>query len=234
MKETILKVNNLTRLYDKNGYGVKNLSFEVKSGSFHAFIGENGAGKTTTIKSIIGATFNFNGEILIKNINNKISESKSNIGYVPEKAQFPKEITVYEYLKSLALLNNLSKTEADNKISELLKKFHIEDLRNKKPSFFSSGQKKKVLLIQALIHNPELIILDEPAANLDPTARFELFNLLSSLNKEGKTILISSHILAEIDQFVDSLTLIHKGKLIYNGIKYKPLEDIYYEKIIQK
>lgn len=234
MKETILKVNNLTRLYDKNGYGVKDLSFEVQSGSFHAFIGENGAGKTTTIKSIIGATFNFSGEILIKNINNKISESKSNIGYVPEKAQFPKEITVYEYLKSLALLNNLSKTEADNKISELLKKFDIEDLRNKKPSFFSSGQKKKVLLIQALIHNPELIILDEPAANLDPTARFELFNLLSSLNKEGKTILISSHILAEIDQFVDSLTLIHKGKLIYNGIKYKPLEDIYYEKIIQK
>lgn len=234
MNETVLEIQNFTRIYSKNGVGVKNLNFTVKSGSFHAFLGENGAGKTTTIKSIVGATYNFVGDILIKGINNKTSTSKSIIGYVPEKAQFPSELTTYEYLKSLALLNNLPKHQVEEKLSYLLNKFNIEELSNKKPSYFSSGQKKKVLLIQALIHDPELIILDEPAANLDPTARYELFKLLNSLKQEGKTIFISSHILAEIDPFVDSLTLLHKGELVYSGDKYKNLEEIYYEKIIKK
>ncbi|TPI02391.1 ABC transporter ATP-binding protein [Mycoplasma struthionis] len=233
MNENILEVKNLTKIYSSSKRGVSDLSFSVKKGDFHAFIGENGAGKTTTIKTIIGAYTNFKGEIFINNISTLKPEAKAILGYVPESTLFPKELSTFEYLYSLALLTNISKKEAKEKINSLLKKFNIEDLANQKPFNFSSGQKKKVLLIQALIHDPKLIILDEPAANLDPTARYELFSILNELKANGTTIIISSHILSEIDRYTDSLTLIHQGKLIYSGPKLKHLEDIFYEKIIK-
>ncbi|AWX69164.1 ABC transporter ATP-binding protein [[Mycoplasma] anseris] len=233
MEEVILKVSNLTKIYDKKNRGVFDISFEVKKNEFHAFIGENGAGKTTTIKSIIGAYTNFKGEILIENISNLEAKSKFKIGYVPENAVFPKELSAYEYLKSLALLSGVKKHLIKTKIEAMLEKFNILDLKNQKPYAFSSGQKKKILLIQALIHEPELIILDEPAANLDPTARYELFETLKELINEGKTIFISSHILSEIDQYTNALTIIHQGKILYTGKKTKSLNDIFYEKVIK-
>nr|WP_318032696.1 AAA family ATPase [Mycoplasmopsis bovis] len=125
------------------------------------------------------------------------------------------------------------KKQADTKIKQFLKLFNIEDLINDKPYNFSSGQKKKVLLIQALLHDPKLLILDEPAANLDPTARYELFSLLKNLNEnEGITILISSHVLSEIDKYVNSVTLIHNGHIVYSGSKKGHLETLFYEKVI--
>ncbi|SJZ41123.1 ABC transporter ATP-binding protein [Mycoplasmopsis verecunda] len=232
----ILQVNNLSKHYvdKKETRGIFNLNFEVKKGSFHAFIGENGAGKTTTIKSIIGSYHNYDGEIVINEINAKNPESKAKLGYVPENAIFPKELTTWNYLYSLALLSGINKSQAKEKINNLLDKFEIQNLANSKPYTFSSGQKKKVLLIQALLNNPDLIILDEPAANLDPTARYQLFTLLKELHNEGKSIFISSHVLSEIDKYVDSYTLIHKGKIVDSGIKNKPLEEIFYEKVINQ
>ncbi|WP_036452773.1 ABC transporter ATP-binding protein [Mycoplasma buteonis] len=233
--KNILEIKNLNKVYElKNEAktGVFELNFVVEKGSFHAFIGENGAGKTTTIKSIVGAYHNYDGEILINGINNRKAESKQFLGYVPENAIFPKDITTYNYLFALGLLNKLSKNEIKAKIENLMQIFGIEDLRNKKPYNFSSGQKKKVLLIQSLMLNPEILILDEPAANLDPTARFNLFKYLKELNSNGTTIFISSHVLSEIDKYVDSLTLIHQGQILYNGKKTESLEKIYYEKIL--
>ncbi|AWX42855.1 ABC transporter ATP-binding protein [Metamycoplasma cloacale] len=235
MNNPILEIKNLTKIYDKKqNVGIKNISFNVNRGKFHAFIGENGAGKTTTIKSIIGAYTNLDGEILINGISHKKAESKKIVGYVPENPIFPKEITTYEYLLALSLLTNIPRNEINQKIEEFLKKFNILNLKNKKPSSFSSGQKKKILLIQALIHNPELIILDEPAANLDPSARFELFSILKQLIDNGKTIFISSHILSEIDEFTTEVTLIDNGSIVYSGPKYKHLGEMFYEKIIKK
>ncbi|ENY69300.1 ABC transporter, ATP-binding protein [Metamycoplasma auris 15026] len=230
----ILEVNNLKKLFGKTNRGVNQISFSVQDGDFHAFIGENGAGKTTTIKSIIGAYTNFEGNILINNIDIKNAQAKAIIGYIPEVADFPKELSVYEYLYNLAYLSNIKKEEIKEKIHKYLKLFNIENLIHDKPYNFSSGQKKKILLIQALIHNPRLLILDEPAANLDPTARYELFSLLKKLNLEQKiTIFISSHVLAEIDKYVNSVTLIHNGNILYNGKKNQSLEDLFYEKIIK-
>ncbi|WP_027121190.1 ABC transporter ATP-binding protein [Mycoplasma leonicaptivi] len=234
--ENILEVKNLTKIYTTKKQvktGVFDLNFEVKKGSFHAFIGENGAGKTTTIKTIIGSYINYSGDVLINGINIKDPSSRKALGYVPENAIFPKEIKVYEYLKYLGLLNQLKEKEIEEKIEYYLHKFDIYDLKYKKPHNFSSGQKKKILLIQALLNEPDIIVLDEPASNLDPTARYELFNLLQELHKKGKTIFISSHILSEIDKFVDSLTLINKGKIVYSGEKFEHLEKIFYEKVIK-
>ncbi|CBW54599.1 ABC transporter ATP-binding protein [Mycoplasma mycoides] len=231
----ILKINHLTKIFTDTNRGVNDINMSVKSGSFHAFIGENGAGKTTTIKTIIGAFSKYEGEVLINNINIKKAQAKSYIGYVPEVAIFPKELTTIQYLTYLGFLSKLDKKEVEHKIKEFLEMFNISNLINEKPYNFSSGQKKKILLIQALLHNPKLLILDEPAANLDPTARYELFSFLKKINeKENISILISSHNLSEIDKYVDSLTLIHKGKILYSGVKTKNLEDIFYEKVIAK
>ncbi|MBN4083671.1 ABC transporter ATP-binding protein [Mycoplasma sp. CSL10137] len=237
MNDNILEVKNLTKIYksaNKEKTGVFSLNFVVKKGSFHAFIGENGSGKTTTIKSIISSYVNYTGEILIDNSNVKNNPTiKSKIGYVPESAIFPKELNTNEYLLYLGCLGSLSKKVVQQKIDYLLEKFEIKSLQYKKPYDFSSGQKKKVLLIQMLLNNPELIILDEPAANLDPTARYQLFNLLKELHSKGTTIFISSHILSEIDKYVDSFTLIHKGKILFNGPKTTNLEKVFYEKVIK-
>lgn len=231
--DNILEVKNLTKIYKGSTQGVRNLSFNIKKGEIHAFLGENGSGKTTTIKSIINAYAYYEGEILIGGFDNKTPESKDKLGYVPENALFPSELTTYDYLYSLALLSKVPPKVAKEKILNYLDKFGILFLKDKRPVNFSSGQKKKVLLIQALIHDPELIILDEPTANLDPSARFEVFDILHDLNKQGKTIFVCSHILKEMEDYVNSLTLIHKGNLIYTGPKTKDLESIYYELIIK-
>lgn len=231
--DKVLEVINLTKIFSKTNRGIQDINISVNSGDFHAFIGENGAGKTTTIKSIIGAYPNYSGQILIYGKDIKDASAKSIIGYVPENAIFPKELSVYQYLYNFSILSNIPKKQADTKIKQFLKLFNIEDLINDKPYNFSSGQKKKVLLIQALLHDPKLLILDEPAANLDPTARYELFSLLKNLNEnEGITILISSHVLSEIDKYVNSVTLIHNGHIVYSGSKKSHLETLFYEKVI--
>ncbi|WP_075271163.1 ABC transporter ATP-binding protein [Mycoplasmopsis bovis] len=231
--DKVLEVINLTKIFSKTNRGIQDINILVNSGDFHAFIGENGAGKTTTIKSIIGAYPNYSGQILIYGKDIKDASAKSIIGYVPENAIFPKELSVYQYLYNFSILSNIPKKQADTKIKQFLKLFNIEDLINDKPYNFSSGQKKKVLLIQALLHDPKLLILDEPAANLDPTARYELFSLLKNLNEnEGITILISSHVLSEIDKYVNSVTLIHNGHIVYSGSKKGHLETLFYEKVI--
>lgn len=231
--DKVLEVIDLTKVFNKTKRGIKNVNITINSGDFHAFIGENGAGKTTTIKSIIGAYPNYSGQILIYGKNIKDASVKSIIGYVPENAIFPKELSVYQYLYNFSILSNIPKKQADLKIKKFLKLFNIEDLENDKPYNFSSGQKKKVLLIQALLHDPKLLILDEPAANLDPTARYELFSLLKNLNEnDGIAILISSHVLSEIDKYVNSVTLIHNGNIIYSGAKKGHLETLFYEKVI--
>lgn len=235
MERDILEVKNLSKIYSNKHEqtGIFELNFNVKKGSFHAFIGENGAGKTTTIKTIIGAYMNYTGEVYINQINIKDHKSRLALGYIPENAIFPKELTVVEYLTYLGQLNGIEKSELILKIDSYLEEFEISALKFKKPFNFSSGQKKKVLLIQALLNNPQIIILDEPAANLDPTARYQLFSLLKNLHQKGITIFISSHILSEIDKFVDSLTLIHKGKIVYSGQRYTSLENIFYDKVIK-
>lgn len=231
--DKVLEVINLTKIFSKTNRGIQDINISVNSGDFHAFIGENGAGKTTTIKSIIGAYPNYSGQILIYGKDIKDASAKSIIGYVPENVIFPKELSVYQYLYNFSILSNIPKKQADTKIKQFLKLFNIEDLINDKPYNFSSGQKKKVLLIQALLHDPKLLILDEPAANLDPTARYELFSLLKNLNEnEGITILISSHVLSEIDKYVNSVTLIHNGHIVYSGSKKGHLETLFYEKVI--
>ncbi|MCK5867355.1 MAG: ABC transporter ATP-binding protein [Mycoplasmataceae bacterium] len=238
--KNLLEIKNYTKKYKKK-IAVDNLTFSVKKGEFHGFIGENGAGKTTTIKAIISAYKKFDGEIKIFGVDSRKEESRKRVGYIPEVAKFPKSYTTINYLVSMAILSGMKKKDAKDKAYEIMDLLGIKELEKKFPVNFSSGQKKKVLLGQAIIHDPDILIMDEPAANLDPRARMEFFSILKKMQKQGKAIFISSHILTELDKYIDSVTIISQGKLVFSGKLDKlrgnsrdNLEDIYKELVINK
>ena len=216
----ILYVRNLTKYYKtKKIPTIDALNFDVYPGEFHAFIGANGAGKTTTIKSLIGAYYKWSGTILIDGKINESEEAKRQICYIPEKANFPERFSAFNYLKWMIMLSGIKEAEAKKMTEKKLKEMNMWNLRNRSPNTFSSGQKKKILLAQSLICNPKMIIMDEPVANLDPKARLEFFDTLLELVKQGKSIFASSHVLAELDIYADSLTILDGGKIIYSGKK---------------
>ncbi|AIV03809.1 ABC transporter ATP-binding protein [Candidatus Malacoplasma girerdii] len=216
----VLFVRNLTKYYrHKKISTIDNLTFNVYPGEFHAFIGANGAGKTTTIKSLITSYYNWSGTVLINGYKNTDEKAKAKIGYIPEKAVFPENLSTYEYLKWMVLLSGVDKAKAKQHIEEQLKSFGMWNMRKRSPNTFSSGQKKKILLIQTLIHDPDIIIMDEPVANLDPKARIDFFDQLIKLKAMKKSIFISSHVLAELDVYADSLTILDGGKIVYSGKK---------------
>lgn len=217
MSQNAIEFKNVTMSF-KNFKALDNVTFSIKKGEFHGFIGANGAGKTTSFRSLLYFYPEVQGEILIDGIDFKDKKSRIKIGYVPEVATFPKSLNIYDYLVTLAELNGLKNDEAKKRIEELLTELDVDKKIWKKiGKNLSSGQQKKVILVQALIHNPEILILDEPAANLDPKVRNELYFNLSKLHKQGKTIFVSSHILSELEQYIDSLTVLDKGKVLYSG-----------------
>lgn len=218
--EPIVSIKNLTKHYKgRTNPAINNISFNIYPGQFHAFIGANGAGKTTTIKSIISAYSNkkYKGEIKINECLNFTAGGKSVLGYIPEEAKFPKKMSTKNYLTNMACLSGLSNKDAKQKVNTILTNLGLTDLANKCPDSFSSGQKKKILLAQALIHDPKVLIMDEPAANLDPLARDELFENLINLQKEGKAIFLSSHILDEIGKYATYVTILDGGSIVYDG-----------------
>lgn len=228
--EVLVEVKNFTKKYPGTEKpAVQNLSFQIRKGQFHAFIGANGAGKTTTMKALVGAYAKWQGEIKVRGIDNQKAEAKEKLGYVPEKAVFPKSFTSKQYLESMAKLAGLSAADAKKFSKEKLVEFKMEKLANKTPELFSSGQKKKILCAQALCHDPEVLILDEPAANLDPIARIELFDLLKQVQKQGKAVFISSHILAEVGKYANYATILDGGRIVYSGPinKKNNLEKLY-------
>lgn len=218
----LIKVMNYSKIF-KDFVAVNDISFEVKKGSIHGFIGPNGAGKTTTIKALIGAYRPTKGDIKIKNSKSNeyfswgTKDAKKEIGYIPERASFPKNMNCIEYLYFVSTLNGLKREEAHAKAWQLLTEIGLKKHAHRKPYEFSSGMKKKVLIAQALMNDPSVLILDEPAANLDPSARRELFDLLLKLKSEGKSIFISSHILSELQEIVDDVTIIFQGVIRYSG-----------------
>jgi len=214
----ILFVDNLYKQYPKKpAPAINHISFNVYPGQFHAFIGANGAGKTTSIKSIIGAYAIWEGTVLINGHKNTSVEAKQALGYIPEAARFPDKMGCYAYLVWMAKLSGFKSRDAKNFARRRLEELNLWNLRKKSPNSFSSGQKKKILLAQALINNPDILVMDEPAANLDPKARIELFETLGKLQKEGKAIFISSHVLAEMDQYANAATILDGGKIVFSG-----------------
>lgn len=222
----MLECKELRKSYKKRQV-VDGLSFEVKKGEAFALLGSNGAGKTTTIKMILGLVQKESGEI---NINEGI-----HIGYSPETPYFPPFLTGKETLVYYAKIQKIPKSQVETQVSELMEEVGLEDNKTK-VKYYSKGMLQRLALAQSLLGNPELLILDEPTAGLDALGRLEIMELIGTLKKQGKTIIINSHILNDIERVCDRGIIIKKGKLMgvwdkekdYQG---KELEEIFVEMV---
>lgn len=232
-----IELRNINFKYKKNNtYVLKNVTFAIEFGSFHVFIGENGAGKTTTMKIINNLLLDYCGDVLIncQNLKDK-NFVNSNVSYFLDTTDFPKNLSIFDYLFNSALIFRKDVDNLKQQINDYLVAFDLLDFKNKNPKKLSLGQKKKVLLIRSLLDNSNIFILDEPVANLDPTARLQFFKELKRNQlKKGVTIFISTHVISEIQDYIDSATFIRKGQIVWSGkIHGKQLLKKYLELIVE-
>ena len=210
-------VENLTKKYGAQR-AVDNISFRVKTGEILGFLGPNGAGKTTTMKAITTYLMPNEGNIYVGNlsVHEKPDEIKKSIGYLPENNPLYSDMPVIDYLKFVAELHGIEKSKIRDKILEMINVTGLEGEKHKKIGELSKGYKQRVGLAQALIHDPEVLILDEPTAGLDPNQIVEIRELIKKIGRE-KTVILSSHILAEVEATCDRILIINKGKIVADG-----------------
>ena len=210
----MIEVKNLTKCYGKH-LAVDNLSFTVEKGQIYGFLGPNGAGKSTTMNIMTGYLGATKGEVLIDghDILKEPEEAKRCIGYLPEQPPLYLEMTVMEYLRFAAELKKIPKEDMEIQIEKAMRLTRLSDIRGRLISNLSKGYKQRVGLAQAILGFPEIIILDEPTVGLDPKQIIEIRELIRKLAKEH-TVILSSHILAEIREVCDYILIIARGKLV--------------------
>jgi ABC-2 type transport system ATP-binding protein len=214
----MLKIQNLTKYY-KKFKAVDNISMEISKGEIIGFVGANGAGKTTTMKMIAGLLKPTNGKIFIDGIDlsKRPFEAKNKIGYMPDFFGVYDDLKVLEYLDFYASLHDVPQKNRSTLINELLELVNLTDKKDFFVDNLSRGMKQRLCLARSLIHDPSLLILDEPASGLDPKARVDMKLILKSLKNMGKTILISSHILPELAELCTTILIINDGKIVVKG-----------------
>ena len=200
--------------FGKQIVAVDNLTMKIEKGTIHGFIGPNGAGKTTTIKMLIGAIRPTKGKAYIFGEPAGSVKAKAHIGYSPEHPDFY-SMGALDFLTYMGMLYGMSREEARKRGLELLEWLGLENFKHTNARNFSAGMKQKLALAQALVADPDILILDEPTANLDPIGRYEVIKKIGELaKKEKKTVFISSHILHELEKIIDHVTIIDKGKVL--------------------
>ena len=211
-----LSIQNLSKNYGSLE-AVKNISFSIEQGDFFGFLGPNGAGKTTTINCIIGLA-NFSGSIKVfgHDIIKDFRTARSIIGTSPQEYNFDHFLSIENILLYQAGYFGIKKRDAQPRVDELLKLFRLETKHKKDIRKLSGGMKRRLSLARALVHNPRLLILDEPTAGVDVELRHELHNYLKKLNKAGTTILLTSHYLEEVERLCNKLCIINHGSIIAN------------------
>jgi ABC-2 type transport system ATP-binding protein len=213
-----IEVKNLTRSYGKTK-AVNNISFNFESGSVYGFIGPNGAGKTTTIKIMSTIDTPCSGDVLFDGVSAVEYPEKVRffLGYMPDTLPENADVVVWEYLDFFARAYGLRGAQRTRVLRQIEEFTSLGELREKRLNALSKGMKQRVCLARALVHDPHVLIMDEPAAGLDPRARLELRELVKVLAKQGKAILISSHILSELEDMCDGAIIIEKGRLLSAG-----------------
>jgi ABC-2 type transport system ATP-binding protein len=210
-------VENLTKIYGTQR-AVDNISFKVHTGEVLGFLGPNGAGKTTTMKAITSYLVPNKGTIKLGefNVAEQPEEVRRLIGYLPENNPLYNEMPVLDYLRFVAEIQGIAKGRIKERIREMVKVCGLEGEKHKKIGELSKGYRQRVGLAQALIHDPEVLILDEPTAGLDPNQIIEIRELIRTIGRE-KTVILSSHILAEVEATCDRILIINKGKIVADG-----------------
>jgi ABC-2 type transport system ATP-binding protein len=216
--ESVLKIDRITKVF-KTGFipkkvvALDQVSLEVSRGEIFGLLGPNGAGKTTTIKCILGLIYVDSGRIELMGNPIPSTKAQSRIGFLSENPYVYDFLTGREYLIFAASLHGYNSTESKKKADELLGQFHIEEAADRQLKKYSKGMLQRIGLAQALINDPEFLILDEPMSGLDPVGRKEVRDLLISLKNKGKTILFSSHILGDAELLCDHVAILVNGKL---------------------
>jgi len=216
MSEAILKIENLSKSYGKFA-AVKDVSLELKRGEVFGFLGPNGAGKTTTIKVCTGLLKPSAGRVLIGgfDITKQPVAAKELLGYVPDNPFLYDKLTGREFVRFVARLYNSNSPE--QRIQELFDSFEMNDKIDQLIQGYSRGMRQKTALISALIHNPQILLVDEPTANLDPRSARLAKDIFRALTKQGVSVFMSTHIMEIAERLCDRIGIIHHGELIALG-----------------
>lgn len=212
-----IRVEGLSKTYGPQR-AVDNISFEVKTGEILGFLGPNGAGKTTTMKIITCYMAPTSGKAYIGDLNvlEHPEEVKKRIGYLPESNPLYTEMHVIEYLEFMAGVQGVEKSKIRDRVVDMVRKCGLDAEKHKKIMELSKGYKQRVGLAQAMIHDPEILILDEPTTGLDPNQIVEIRKLIKDLGRE-KTVILSTHILPEVEATCDRILIISNGKIVADG-----------------
>jgi len=213
----MLEIKNLTKSFG-SFLAVDNISLSINSGDLYGFLGPNGAGKTTTIKIITGLYSPTSGSVEVDGIDitkNHI-EVKKRIGYIPDQPFLYERLTGKEFLYFSGGLYKIPKKTLKNKIEELIDRLNIEEWINKRTEEYSQGMRQRITIASALLHEPKLLIVDEPMVGLDPQSAHIIKNLFKELTGNGTVIFMSTHSLNVVEEICNKVAIIHKGKIIFN------------------
>jgi len=214
----VIEVKNLSHTF-KNLKALDRMSFSVESQSIHGFVGPNGAGKTTTLKILATLLKPQKGKALVFDMDvvKSYKKVRTRLGFMPDYFSVYRQMTVFEYLDFFAAAYGMNLRKRDTVIKDVLALTDMESWQDELIRKLSRGMQQRVSLARVLVHDPDLLLLDEPASGLDPRARIELMEILRQLARMGKTIFISSHILSELAMLCDSVTIIDRGVVKYSG-----------------
>jgi ABC-2 type transport system ATP-binding protein len=216
--DLVIETENLTKRYDRL-VAVDNLNLKVERDTIHSFLGPNGAGKTTTIKILVGLLKPDKGSVKIlgQDLGWDNAEVRSRIGYMPELPKLPKHLKGTELLDIYGRMYNMTKEQREKQIPRLLDMFGLKERGKDLIGKYSKGMQMRLGMAQALLNEPELVILDEPSIGLDPVGMVEVREIMKEIAKEGVTVFLSSHLLHEVEQVSNYVTIINKGVAVASG-----------------
>jgi len=219
----MIQFNDVHKTYPKQinsspaHHALKGISLTLNQGQTLGLIGQNGAGKSTSIRLIMGYMQPDEGEVIVLKDKQISPATRRHIGYLPETSTFPPNLTCMELLYFSGRCCDMSKVLITEQSEALLKRLGIWNDRNRRLSEYSKGMQQRASFAAALIHNPDLLILDEPMSGLDPIGRADIIALIHDLRSQGKTILFCSHLLDDVERITDHVAILHQGNMLYNG-----------------
>lgn len=236
----MIEINNLSKKYNgANSYALENTTLKIEPGKIIGFIGHNGAGKSTTLKMITGVLTPTTGDVIINDysvIKNEL-EAKKQFGYVPDTPDIFLKLTGFEYLNFMGTVYGVSPDELKQRINKLAEEYLMSDKMDDLIDSYSHGMRQKIVVMGALVHEPKILILDEPLTGLDPQASRFLKDSMKEHVSKGNTVLFSTHVLEVAEKLCDEILIINKGHIIYQGTldslknqysESESLEDIFF------
>jgi ABC-2 type transport system ATP-binding protein len=228
MSETpALEIRNLTKKYGDGKIAVDDISLTIKKGAFYGLLGPNGAGKSTTIHCITGIAQPTSGQILVDGVDvvKDYKRARTKVGLSPQEFNVDIFATPVQLADFIGGYYGIPKKEREARTEELIERFDLQKHRDVKFQKLSGGLKRRAMLVRALIHTPDLLILDEPTAGVDVEQRHDLWEYLKEMNERGKTIILTSHYLEEIQYLCKEIAIINHGKIVAEGTKEDFMKD---------